>query len=362
VEEVAIYRCEELRILDDELFFAVQARLAELKLGPRGPHKQKKEIHLWDLVTDCFHCAHCMVRFHQAGANGKGMRCKRGDQCSCLSVVKREEAVQAVCKKLTELLWRDADLLRQITCGARDIDADGDAQLQAEIASQKAKIQALTKKIDDLEEFSGQGSEEDRQRRKAEVNAATIQRATEQIELTRLEKSLGGGAQAITPDAITRILQEFGTLLEDGASGKLGPDMVYKAASVFRRLVGGRILVHVEPRPGRKRTVVRGVFTPQLLRAVALAAQTAAPAEEPSVATVELWLRKPPKLDALADRVHQLMDIEFLSYREAAKALQAEGHQVNSGNVWYIYRRWYQMRGLPVPEQPYNNGRPRKSR
>ena len=40
--EVAIYRCEELRILDDELFHAVQARLAEFKLGPRGPHKQQE--------------------------------------------------------------------------------------------------------------------------------------------------------------------------------------------------------------------------------------------------------------------------------------------------------------------------------
>ena len=38
--EVAIYRCEDLRILDDELFHAVQARLAEFKLGPRGPHKR----------------------------------------------------------------------------------------------------------------------------------------------------------------------------------------------------------------------------------------------------------------------------------------------------------------------------------
>ena len=75
-EEVAIYRCEDLRILSDELFHAVQARLAEFKLGPRGPHKQKKEIHLWDLMTEFFYCAICKVRFYQAGAHGKGMQCK----------------------------------------------------------------------------------------------------------------------------------------------------------------------------------------------------------------------------------------------------------------------------------------------
>ena len=263
--EVAIYRCEELRILDDELFHAVQARLAEFKLGPRGPHKRKR-IHLWDLITEFFFCAHCKVRFHQGGAMGKGMRCKRGDLCPCKSAVNRKDAVCAVCEKLKELIQRDAGLLRQIICGAREIDARGDEQLQSEIASRRAKIQALTNKINDLEELSGHGSEEDRRRRKAMINAATTERATLQLEVTRLEKTLGCGAAAITPEQITEILRGFSTLLEDAANGNLGEDVVYKAFRIFRQLTGGRILVHVERRPGRKRTNVRGVFTPQLLR------------------------------------------------------------------------------------------------
>ena len=56
------------------------------------------------------------------------------------------------------------------------------------------------------------------------------------------------------------------------------------------------------------------------------------------------------------------MDIEKLSHRQAAAKLQAEGHKVNSGNIWYIDRRWYQMRGLPMPKRTYNNGRCRKPR
>ena len=76
---------------------------------------------------------------------------------------------------------------------------------------------------------------------------------------------------------------------------------------------------------------------------------------------VEVWLRKPPRLDALVERVHELMDQQGLSYRDAAKVLPAEGKKVNSGNVWYSYRRYYDMRDLPVPKRPYNNGRPRKS-
>ena len=130
----------------------------------------------------------------------------------------------------------------------------------------KAKIQALTNKIDDLEELSGQGSEEDRRRRKAMINAATSERATLQLELTRLEKSFGlAGPPRSPPSKSPQILRDFATLLENAASGNLGEDVVYKAFRIFRQLTGGRIWVHVEQRPGRKQTNVRGVFTPQLL-------------------------------------------------------------------------------------------------
>ena len=104
---------------------------------------------------------------------GKGMRCKRGDLCPCKSAVNRADAVCAVREKLRELVQRDASLLCQIICGAREIDARGDEQLQSEIASRRAKIQALTNKINDLEELSGQGSEEDRRRRKAMISGTS---------------------------------------------------------------------------------------------------------------------------------------------------------------------------------------------
>jgi hypothetical protein len=65
--------------------------------------------------------------------------------------------------------------------------------------------------------------------------------------------------------------------------------------------------------------------------------------------------------DQLAPRVHELIDIGGHSYRGAAKVLQAEGHNINSGVVWQIYRRYYEMIGEPVPKRPYNNGLRRKS-
>ena len=149
------------------------------------------------------------------------------------------------------------------------------------------------------------------------------------------------------------------TLLEDGAAGKLNDDAVHKALGVFQRLTGGRVMVHVEPRVGRKQTNVRGVFRPRLIQAVNEYADQPA-GNEPPAEEASVWLREPPRLDLIAERVHELIDIEEIGFREAAKQLQAEGHNVNSGNVWYSYQRYYDMQGESPPKQPYNNGRPRK--
>lgn len=63
----------------------------------------------------------------------------------------------------------------------------------------------------------------------------------------------------------------------------------------------------------------------------------------------------------IAERVHELIEIRGMSHRDAAKQLQREGRNVNSANVWYSYRRWYEMQGLPAPKLPYNNGQKRDS-
>jgi site-specific DNA recombinase len=355
--DVAIYRCEELRIVDDELFAAVQQRLAEFKLGPRGP-KKHRDHQLWDLTTHLFYCAHCNVRFHVTGANAGGMQCKNA-LCPARSTVRRRDAVRAICCKLTELLSRDTDLIEDIAARAEQIDSQGDESILAEIAGLEKKVACTTARINDLLEMVGQGTDQDRQETKGRLRHAQAQRAEADCELARLRKVLAAHRETITPEAVRAILADLKELLEKGAAGRLGADLVYKALAVFRQLTGGRIDVHVERRAGRKRTTARGVFCPQIIQAIRNRAELAPAGDQPP-AEVEVWLRPPPKLDLLAERVHHLMDIAGRSYREAAADLQQEGHSVNSGNVWYMYRRWYAMLGQPVPKLPYNSGRPRR--
>jgi len=364
-DEVSVSLCEELRILDDESFHALQKLSDEKKSGPRGPRKTK-ETQLWDLTTGLFFCVSCStpespVRLYQTGAQGRGMQCKNGDQCARKSAVRRKDAVCAVCETLTELIQRDAALVEEIICKAVELDDNMEDHFEEEIASLEKKKRILSARINDLHELLGTGTDDDRRDYKSRIRAVQSERSSLEIDLAQLKKEQAGIVSKLTPEEVREILREFTQLLGDAVSEKLGEDSVYKALSVFRHLTGGKIMVHVEQRPARKQTNVRGVFLPQLVAAVNGVSKRDA-VDSSLVEEVSVWLRKPPRQDFIAERVHQMIDIEKKSHRETAKILQGEGHNVNSGNVWYAHQRWYEMKGLPTPKTPYNNGTPRKHR
>ena len=354
--EVASVTCEELRILDDETFSALQAMFGKRKTGPRATRKGKK-LRLWDLTTEHFFCSACSkaknsVRFYQAGANGTGMRCKNGDSCKCGSTVRREDAVRAVCDKIQRLIAHDPDLNERIVAEAARLDSEVGPDVGNQIAAKQKQLTVLSNRIEDLFELSGEGSESDRRDTKLRLRKAQAQRSLVQKDIERLSAIVDGSTGTLSAKQIRGSLRLGSCLLSDAANGDFGDDCVYKSLAVFRAVTGGEVRVFVETRANRKRTNVRGEFAPKLLEL------------NPSNAgeVISVWLRKPPRLDQVAQRVHELIDNNGLSHRDAAKQLQLEGYRVNSGNVWYSYRRWYEMQSLPVPDLPYNNGKRRQAR
>ena len=363
-DDVEKWQDEGLRIIDDETFYALQTKLANRKIGPRGP-RDSKAAKLCDLTTGMFFCSHCSrpdkpVRFYMAGANGRGMRCCNGDQCPYPSCVRRNEAVAAVCEELANLITRDADLVAEIICHSQTLDASSEEALQAEINAGEKQLRNMKSRIDGLYDFIGEGTADEKRETKARLREAIAERASKQAEVNRLRKSIEQSESHLTEEDVRSTLTDMVGVLQSAASGELGDDAVYEALTVFRLLTGERVWVTVEPRPGRKHTVVRGRFRPHLI-AAASARAGAATNNDPPGESISLWLRQPPRLDAIAERVHQLIDEDGLSHRAAAKQLRLEGHDVNSGNVWYSYRRWYEMNDLPLPDVPYNNGQRRDS-
>ncbi len=362
-DEVVTVQIEALRILPDPVFEALQALFATRKTGPRGPRKIKK-LHLWDLTTEFFFCESCStpespVRFYQTGAQGQAMQCKNGDQCPYKSAVRRQEAVESICNRLSELIQRDAKLIESIVLQSQQLDAQADQGLEQQLVQARKQLALLKNRVHDLFEMSGEGTEDDRKEIKARLRAAQLQRNTAQSEVNRLRRAVDGTTSTMTVEQIRERLAEMSDLLSTAAKGDLGEDAVYKTLAIFRALTGGQIWVQVQQRANRKRTNVRGTFRPQLLQAFS---EPLPGANAPTAELVTVWLRKPPRLDLIAERVHQLIDIEGMSHRETAKQLQREGQKVNAGNVWYSYRRWYEMRGLEPPNVPYNNGKKRRPR
>ncbi|EAQ80665.1 recombinase family protein [Blastopirellula marina] len=361
-DEVTTILCEELRILDDATFDALQVMFAAKKTGPRGPRKIKK-LQLWDLTTEFFFCESCStpetpVRFYQAGAQGQAMQCKNGDQCTCKSAVNRRDAVRAICVNLSQLILRDAELIEMIVLESQSLDAQADHGLDEQLARARKQLSLLSNRINDLFEMSGEGTEADRKETKGRLRAAQSERNAVQSEANRLQRAVDGTTSTMTVKQIRERLSEMSDLLSSAAEGDLGEDAIYKTLAVFRALTGGQIWVQVEQRVGRKRTNVRGTFRPQLLRGFG---EPILRTDMPDTNLATVWLRSPPRVDAIAERAHELIDIQSMSHRETAKQLQREGHNVNSGNVWYSYRRWYEMQGMEPPKVPYNNGKKRRS-
>jgi site-specific DNA recombinase len=357
--EIKFVRSEELRIISDELFLAVQARLAKNKKGPQGPRK-KKPKRLWDLTTSLFFCASCSttgepIRFHQTGCRGEGMQCKRRDLCTAKGSVRREAAVRAICAKLQELMENDSDFVKQVIARVCDRNSHEDEDLVGKIKDCTQREQSLSQQIVDLWELAGQGTDEDRKKTKARVRAAQSERTECQLSRLRFEQVQKFSTRKFTPDDVKIELRSLCDLLDDAVAGRLGEDAIYKAVSIFERLVGGIVWVHLEKRPGRKSKIVRATFRPNLLAAFSAATglptlyQTDVVSELPEV---EVWLRPPPYLDQMATEAYVLIDVKGHSYRGAANVFQKRGHNVNSGKVWQFRKRYFEMLGQQMPKRP----------
>ncbi|MBA4020257.1 MAG: recombinase [Pirellula sp.] len=366
--EVQLIRSDELRVVEDELFYAVQQVLAKHKSGPRGPRKARAIGHLADLVIDCFVCDACPpespdeepVRYYKAGAYGKAMSCKRGHLCRCQLQVDRRKAVEAVLATLESLVFKDARLVETIEAEAAAFDAREPIDVERQAEDVRGRLRSAERKVKILVSAAGQDDESKdddfvKQLTEARANVARLRG-----QLARLERDAERQAVKITPEGVRASLAGLSRLLHDAGCGVLGEEAMFKAAAVFRRLVGGRISVRGVARAGRDRMVVQGVFTPQVLQTVReeLGLPEATPADaEPVV----VWLRPPPRCDQLAERAHQLIDSDGHSFRSAAKEMTTPTEKVTSARVWQLYQRYYQMIGQPVPKRPYNNGRPRRA-
>jgi hypothetical protein len=185
-ENVASFQDEDLRILPDEIFYALKQRMMARKIGPRGPRK-RKELQLCDLVIDVFECQPCMRRLHSCGSHNQAMHCPEPD-CPAHAIIDRDQAVAAVCAKLTEILGRDNSIAHAIEAAVQRLAAAGSKSDAQRVIELQRAIHRRSNRVNDLTELAGEGSDTDRADLKAKVRAALAERAKLQLELARAEQ------------------------------------------------------------------------------------------------------------------------------------------------------------------------------
>jgi site-specific DNA recombinase len=351
--EVNTFLCEELRILPDSTFLALQEVLSPLGRPARDRRVVRTKA-LHDLVTDVFHCPHCDRRYHACGMECRLMKCP-GIDCPHRVTVDRPRAVAAVVAELGVLLGHDHDLIEWVVDATARLDEKGDEQAVAEIAEGERKIVASTRKIADLGDLAGDGTEEDRAETKAKVRAAQAERSGHRITLERL-RQVAASRRQVGPDEVRQALTEFATVLAAAADGRLGDEEIFRAATIFRRLIGGRVTVLAGPRARRRHPEVHGEFTPALLESLAEEVGIPIAATGPTPAPVSVWLRRPP-IDGRAEEARRLHEDEHKTFKQIGKLWGQ-----SSSPAFRAYHRYYEMIGQPAPPSTAKHGRARSKR
>lgn len=358
-DQIESYVDESLRIVSDDDFFAVQEILANAKKGPRGPRKPKA-LKLWDLTTECFYCAHCGQRFYQAGTDGQAMQCRQRTLCKNSSTIRRDQSVLAIAEVIGKTIADEPRLIDEVLEAARILHSTSEEDFDADIQAKRQAIQGIGRRIAGLLDLIGDSEPEDDVETKARIKAERLRRSVLEQELSQLTRLRDQTEREITRDEIENALRQFTTTLFKAANGELGQDAVHKAFYLFKLLTGGKIMVECSDRRNRKVKAVQGSFSLQLGTAVGAMLEHTMPHAGPTP-TVTVQLRKPPKLERIADRAKQLVVDEGCSNIEAAKILTQEGEKVNRTQIVAAVYRWYELRDLERPPLPYNNGHKRRA-
>lgn len=356
--EVVIVQLEELRIIDDAPFEAVQAILARNKLGPRGPKRARSQLHLGDFIAEVLVCKECQERFYQAGANGDGMRCKNGSCCPANAIIDRKATATIICREFARLLCCHQNLLREVATKAAEQDLSDSDDLEPRIEDLTRRLARNKNRLNDLIELSGEGTDEDRALLKAKIRATQIESKAITAERATLE-AYKLSRKKVQPHEANAILSELESLFGQAATGELGDDAVYRLLKVIKSLSQGKITVEALNRPGRTRKLVMASFHFQRDRLVETVLGT--PSSSLGYEEVRFWVRPPPPQDRIAERMHDLIDLQGMTTNEAVEALHRDGDKVRFNYAWQCYQRYYEMHNLPAPKRPYNNGKQRRA-
>lgn len=346
---------QHLQFIDDHTFELAQQRLheneealaehrsADGKL--RGSSKGRKGSGPSHLLEGAVKCAACAdeghdTNFQVGGAGGRYLVCPRylRGTCGCRTQLQRERAERMILDEIGRRILDNESWVRAVHVEMLECWRIRQQRIPAELAALDNRISDIDRKIEKLLDRIEAGDES------PEIANRLADRREERRSMlqdrTSLQRENAGEIPEPTEDWVNARLSELGTVLHASAPA---------SAEALQRLIGGKLLVEEIRREGRQRHFLRGRFT---ISAASLSdvlagsrvSETNSPDSIESTEEIVIDFVDPDPTEQQSELAKSLQDQGLLSV-EIARELD-----VSKARVTALIRRWYESRGLQMPD------------
>lgn len=349
---------EQLRIIDDALWFAAQKQLEVER--ERQSHRARRgsgERRYTSVLNGLCYCAkHKEQVLTTCGAHGKYLRCpacKDSGDGYLTRFIDRELATRLIAGAVGAMLGSDDTLvaqLKQVFVAQVEALQQHDPGIEND---KRRRLNNLNNQIDFVLNAPG-GTDEDRRENHDRLRVLRADRAEVQSELAKLESAQ---QRAVIPTD-NQIEDAVGMIADALAHAATVGDVEReeRAHRILKLVTGGRIEIHQEQAESDAKPTLTAVFiaAPLLLLLKELDAPEVGVVIDEHQVTIAL--REPTEAELLADEAKAMED-EGLLMKEIVRKLSKEHNQtISRATVVKALDFWYISRGLERPD-----GRSRRS-
>ncbi len=343
---------EDLRIIDDELWFAAQKQ-SEVE-RERQAHRRRRgsgERRYSSVLNGlCFCAKHKDQLLTTCGAHGKYLRCpacKDSGDGYLTRFVDRELATRLIADAVGKMLASDEELavqLKQVFVAQVEALQQRDPGIEKDL---RRRLNKLKSQIEFVMNAPGETPEDQRENHDR-LRVLRAERAEVQSELARLDAAQQS-AVVPTDEQVDEAIGMIADVLADAA--KVGDvEREERAHRVLKHVTGGRIEIEQADTDGEEKPTLRAVFSVaplKLLLKELNAPEFGVDIDEQQVA---IELREPTDAEVLADDAKSLEDQGLLMKQIVEKISERHGRKIGRAMVVKALDHWYASHGLERPD------------
>ncbi|MDZ4818316.1 MAG: recombinase family protein [Planctomycetota bacterium] len=349
---------EELRIVDDSIWFAAAQLLAENDHANAGrkPADSNHAIRPKSLNGLLF-CVEHERPLVVAGANGRMMICP---VCQLLPAIERQlvswlnrrNALDLVCRELARRILQDEELIKLVIDACKREAESNQQATCGDVTGLKTKRDKLQRAIDCAMTNVGE-ADEDKVATARFIRERRVEKAQVEAELSKLTAARKTKVEIPSSADVRRLLKDLAQLLTDAGQSEDASER-----AVLRRLIkeltGGQIIVSQQGERKRQHGWLRGTFQLRLLKTTVNRISDGAIVCNDEGVEVTIDFKRPLSIDAKAEIAWQ-MNQDHKRHAEIAEVLHCCGSYVTRLLKYYAEKyglKWVDGRSLRLNFPP----------